>query len=56
MSNEMVAVYLDLISARAKALAYEARNGKLWEGELQKGLSEIESAIKNASHAARTDR
>ncbi len=47
--NESVSARLDLIAAKAKQLSLDYRNGRLWEGELNKGLGEIYSQLKNIS-------
>ncbi len=39
--NEVLAARLDLISAKAKILATSYREGKLWEGDLSRGLDDI---------------
>ncbi len=41
MSSETNALYLELVAAKAKQLAHDVKNGKLWPGDLNKGLSEI---------------
>lgn len=39
--TEQNAMRLDVIAAKAKQLAYDCRYGKLWEGDLARGLSEM---------------
>lgn len=41
MSSETAAMRLDLIAAKAKQLADDTRNGRLWGGELSEGIGEI---------------
>lgn len=45
--DEGIADALDFIAAKAKLLAYEYRNGKLWEGDLDRGLADINEALRN---------
>lgn len=51
-----VAMYLDLIAAKAKQLAEDCRRGRLWDGELERGLGEIQSAIQRAAGASSSSR
>jgi hypothetical protein len=39
--DEAIAIRLELMAAKAKQLAHDYRHGKLWEGDLDRGLSEI---------------
>lgn len=39
------AMRLDLIAAKAKQLAEDVRNGRLWEGQLSEGLSELQQQL-----------
>jgi hypothetical protein len=41
MSTETNVLYLELVAAKAKQLAHDVKNGKLWPGDLSNGLSEI---------------
>ena len=45
--NESIAARLELIAAKAKQLAMDYRNGRLWEGDLAKGKSEIGEQLNN---------
>lgn len=56
MNSEMVAMRLELVSAKAKQLAEDTKRGRLWEGDLQRGISEIMQQLTAASHEARSDR
>jgi hypothetical protein len=56
MSSELVSVYLELAAAKAKALAEDYKRGRLWPGDLERGLGEIQEALNKASSEARTDR
>ena len=47
MSYLLIA-YLELISAKAKALAEDYKENKLWEGDLSKGLAEIGETLQKA--------
>lgn len=56
MGNELLATYLELIAAKAKTLADEVRRGAHWPGDLNKGLSEIQSTLQKAQSLSRDDR
>jgi hypothetical protein len=43
--DESIAARLDLIAAKAKQLALDYRNGRLWEGDLDRGLGEIRQQL-----------
>lgn len=43
--DESIAVRLELAAAKAKQLALDYRNGKLWDGDLDRGKSEIISQL-----------
>jgi hypothetical protein len=43
--REATAARLDLIAAKAKVLANDYRQNRLWEGDLSKGLAELEAQI-----------
>ena len=53
--REIVAARLDLIAAKAKILAASYRGSKLWEGELTRGLNEIEVELKAVQRDSRED-
>ena len=44
-SDSLNITYLSLVAAKARQLSEDLQNGKLWEGDLKKGLSEIRSQI-----------
>lgn len=45
--DESIAARLDLIAAKARQLALDYRNGKLWDGDLDRGKSEIYTQLQN---------
>jgi hypothetical protein len=45
MSREATQAYLELIAARARQLAEDYKNSRLWGGELTQGLGEIQATI-----------
>lgn len=45
MKNDIVSARLDIISAKAKILAEKYKNNQMWDGDLTRGLNEIESEI-----------
>lgn len=46
-SNPPEAVtYLELIAAKAKQLAEDCKQGRLWDGDLRQGLDEISYSLK----------
>lgn len=48
MVNETVAARLEFVAAKARILVNEYRAGRLWEGELSRGLDELRSEIDRA--------
>jgi hypothetical protein len=52
--HETVAAYLELIAAKAKQLATDYKAGRLWGGELGRGLDDIAQTIRKID--TRTDR
>ena len=51
--DKMVAVMaLKLIAAKAQKLAHDLENGKLWEGQLADGISEIRGQLADANRCA----
>jgi len=46
LNNTVVAARLDLIAAKAKILAEDYKNNRMWEGDLTRGLSQIESEVR----------
>ena len=55
-NTETISLRLDLISAKAKQLSNDVKEHKLWEGQLSKGLSEIQEQLSIVQQEARTDR
>jgi hypothetical protein len=50
--DDIIAARLDLIAAKARILSEQYKNNKLWEGDLERGLEEIQreiSAVRNNS-------
>lgn len=56
MNHELVVVYLELAAAKAKQLAEDAKRGRHWPGDLQRGIGEISEALQKAASEARDDR
>ena len=54
MNREANCAYLELLAAKAKQLAEDYKNGRLWEGELSRGLGELQQTINKID--ARNDR
>jgi hypothetical protein len=54
--REIVASRLDLIAAKARILAADYRGSKLWEGELTKGLNEIQAEVDAVKRDSQEDR
>jgi len=52
-NHELVAARLDLIAAKAKVLATNYRNNQLWDGDLTKGLNEIQAEIESVRREGR---
>lgn len=52
----LVLAALKTAAAKAELLALKYEGNQLWEGELHQGLSEIQAALTDAMHAARSDR
>lgn len=48
--SELVGVYLDLIAAKAKQLAEDYKRGKLWEGDLTDGLSDVRETLEKVAN------
>lgn len=44
--SEQNAMRLEVIAAKAKQLAYDVKHGKLWEGDLARGLSDIHEQLR----------
>lgn len=47
---------LKLIAAKAERLAYDLENRRLWEGDLSRGISEIQAQLNDVLQETRTDR
>jgi len=43
--REVITARLDLIAAKAKVLVHDYRQGKLWDGDLRRGLEELKREI-----------
>ncbi len=48
-----VTMRLELIAAKAKQLASDEENGRLWEGDLSRGLSDLLRYVQQAQSDAR---
>jgi len=46
LNNRVVASRLDLVAAKARILAEDDKNNSVWEGDLARGLSQIESEVR----------
>lgn len=53
--ENLTVVYLELIAAKARQLAIEHKQHKLWEGDLSKGISELREIINKADDSAKID-
>jgi len=51
-----VGLRLDLIAAKARQLSDDYQRGKLWDGDLQRGLSEIQKQLNEAMQESRVDK
>lgn len=49
MSREMAVTRLELAAAKAKQLAEDLKHGRLWEGDLSKGISETIEQLQQAA-------
>jgi hypothetical protein len=49
MSTQSAAMYLDVVAAKAKQLADDARKGRLWPGDMAMGISECMKQLEAAS-------
>lgn len=56
MNRENVQLRLELIAAKAKQLAADVKNGKLWPGDLSAGLHDIHEQLAHVGQEARNDR
>lgn len=56
MSDDHVAMRLDLIAARAAQLASDVRSGRLWGGDLSKGLQDIHEQMRHLGSDPRVKR
>ena len=48
MGDKILATRLEAVAGMAKSLAYDVKNGQLWEGETSKRLSAINEELKRA--------
>jgi hypothetical protein len=46
MPDDATAARLALVAAKAKQLELDYRHGKLWEGDLDRGISEISEQLR----------
>lgn len=49
-TNDIIAAKLDMIAAKAKAMATSYRTGRLWDGELTSGINEIDRTVDEIRH------
>lgn len=54
MNHEANGAYLELLAAKAKQLAEDYKRGRLWEGDLSRGLRELQETLNKID--TRTDR
>lgn len=54
--SDTVTMRLELIAAKARQLATDVKYGKLWPGDLSRGLSEIQEQLNEVMQDSRTDR
>lgn len=48
MNKDMAVMRLELAAAKAKQLAEDLKHGRLWEGDLSRGIGEINEQLKFA--------
>jgi hypothetical protein len=53
-NREMVAMRLDLIAAKAKQMSEDVKHGRLWEGDLSRGLADIQEQLEAAAREVKT--
>lgn len=53
MSKDLAVIKLELAAAKAKQLAEDLKHGRLWEGDLERGISEIIGQAQDASREAK---
>lgn len=53
MTDSTVLLALKLVAAKAAKLADDLEKGRLWEGDLQRGIAEIDAALTDATHSYR---
>jgi hypothetical protein len=53
--NSDTTLRLELIAAKAKQLAVDLEHGKLWPGDLSRGLQEISEQLSRVQQDSRTD-
>jgi len=57
MSDKRLAVMtLKLIAAKAEKLAFDIEMGRLWGGDLSRGIGEIQTQLNDVMQTARDDR
>lgn len=56
MGDKRLAIMaLKVIAAKAEKLAYDLENGRLWEGDLSRGVAEIQGQLNDVMQKARND-
>lgn len=53
MRNDMAVTRLELAAAKAKQLAEDLKHGRLWEGDLSRGINEVIEQLQQASRDAK---
>ena len=56
MSNELIEARLNIIAYKARILADNYKNNQLWDGDLSRGLDELENEIKAIRKASNDTR
>lgn len=51
--TDRVVVYLELVAAKAKQLAQDVKNGRLYRGDLSHGIGECHENLRRASAESR---
>jgi hypothetical protein len=53
MDSEQIGIYLDLVAAKAKALASDVKNNRTWPGDISQGIREIQDSLNKASEGSK---
>ncbi len=56
MSNELIEARLNIIAYKARILADNYKNNQLWDGDLSRGLDELETEIRAIRKASNDHR